>query len=175
VRETNSDAFQCRVRPDSNAVQRLRFGSSARRTAPASDRPAAPIMIVEDDADLRAVIGDLLRLSGHAVCDVANGRQALEVLSAGVEPSMLLIDWLMPEMGGAELLQRLAMHPRWSRLPAVVLTGMPHIRVPTGIRLIQKPVSIEHLMSVVQDCCGAEPAYRERASGVQRMIEDGAV
>jgi signal transduction histidine kinase/DNA-binding response OmpR family regulator/HAMP domain-containing protein len=84
--------------------------------------PRARILLVEDQADARAHIRDLVERSGFAVAEAANGRQALERLAAG-SFDLILLDLLMPEMDGFAFLAELRASRAWSGLPVVVLTG----------------------------------------------------
>jgi CheY-like chemotaxis protein len=59
------------------------------------------VLIVDDDDDLREAMADLLRLRGFNVIQAANGREALERLTAGL-PGVILLDMKMPIMNGWE-------------------------------------------------------------------------
>ena len=57
-------------------------------------RPAGPcpVLIVEDDADLREMMAQLLTLEGYETATVANGREAIEYLHSAVAPNVILLD-----------------------------------------------------------------------------------
>ncbi len=135
--------------------------TDAAAAAPDQESPAdegevdgATVLVVEDDDDVRVMLGDLLGSEGYEVCSACNGREALEVLDRpdhGVD--LVMTDQMMPEMGGLELARTL--HERAG--PGVVmLTGYPMAAqaaaLPEGSVLawLQKPIGLEELSGAVQ-------------------------
>jgi CheY-like chemotaxis protein len=57
------------------------------------------------------------------VAEASDGRQALDWLEAHPEPALILLDLMMPEMDGFEVLDTLAAHARWRDVPVIVLTA----------------------------------------------------
>jgi signal transduction histidine kinase/CheY-like chemotaxis protein len=79
------------------------------------------ILLVDDDELIRAAVPAMLELFGHGVEVASGGRAALERLSEGVLPDLVILDLNMPDMGGAETLRRLRReHPA---LPVLIATG----------------------------------------------------
>ncbi|MGB3945421.1 MAG: response regulator [Candidatus Saccharimonadales bacterium] len=72
----------------------------------------ANILIVEDDKDLNQAYQMILERDGHEVSTAANGEEALKKATANT-PELILLDLLMPIMGGLEFLKKydLAKHP----------------------------------------------------------------
>ena len=66
----------------------------------------ARILIVDDDADILAVLGDRLRASGFAVETAGDGLAAMELLRAE-PPDIVVLDLMMPRMGGMEVLEKI--------------------------------------------------------------------
>ena len=64
----------------------------------------ADILVVEDDKDLNAAYRIILGKEGHAVETAFNGEEALQKLKS-FEPQLILLDLLMPVMGGLEFLK----------------------------------------------------------------------
>lgn len=64
----------------------------------------ARILIVEDDRDLNAAYQVILKKAGHTVGAALNGQEALET-AKDFKPDLILLDLLMPVMGGLEFLQ----------------------------------------------------------------------
>ncbi len=82
------------------------------------------ILVVEDDAIVRASLVDTLDALGYHVLQAENGREALtlcETRAAGVD--LVLSDWVMPVMGGLELVR--ALQTRTPTLKVLMLTGHP--------------------------------------------------
>lgn len=63
------------------------------------------ILIAEDDATSRIVLTSMLRKSGHEVVETSNGAQAWEVLRQKQPPSLAVLDWMMPEMDGVDVIR----------------------------------------------------------------------
>jgi CheY-like chemotaxis protein len=81
------------------------------------------VMVVEDDAMAREVVENMLRRAGYTAVCAGNGRLALERLEAEEAPSAILVDLMMPEMDGFELVERLRADARWRDVPVIVLTA----------------------------------------------------
>ena len=65
------------------------------------------ILIAEDDLTSRTVLAGVLKKSGYDVVLTVNGVEALEALQQPVAPSLVVLDWMMPEMDGAEVVRRI--------------------------------------------------------------------
>ncbi len=86
------------------------------------DESQQHILVVEDEADSRLVIENILHKVGWQVSCAENGRVALEKIKVEV-PDLILTDLMMPEMDGFELIAELREHPVWRSIPMVVLTA----------------------------------------------------
>ncbi|MCB9114809.1 MAG: response regulator [Caldilinea sp.] len=90
------------------SVERMETVSDVGPPAASMQGARQAILVVEDDANVRLSISDILEISGYRVHAVANGRAALEVFEEGnLEISLVLSDLLMPEMGGRALCEQL--------------------------------------------------------------------
>jgi signal transduction histidine kinase/CheY-like chemotaxis protein len=81
-----------------------------------------PVLVVEDDAETRNLIRRTLERENRQVLEAENGRAALEVLAREV-PSVILLDLMMPEMDGFELVVKLRQAEAWRHIPVVVVTA----------------------------------------------------
>ena len=82
------------------------------------------ILVVEDDADIRALVADVLTGAGHAVAAAPDGRAAL-ALAAARPPDLILLDMHMPAVDGWEFARRYRAGPP-PHAPIVVLTATTH-------------------------------------------------
>jgi len=82
------------------------------------------VLLVEDTPFLRYAFGRLLRLHGFDVCEVNDGREALDCI-ADFHPQLILTDLLMPVMNGFELIRALRSDPKTADLPVVAFTVDP--------------------------------------------------
>jgi DNA-binding response OmpR family regulator len=85
--------------------------------------PARPILIVEDDAPAREFIAEMLTAKGYAVTAVADGAQARAQVAASL-PEVVILDLVLPEVSGFELLSEWRSSPRTADLPIFILTSM---------------------------------------------------
>lgn len=72
------------------------------------------VLIAEDDLTSRAVLTRVLKMDGHEVTATANGAEAWQVLQQPDAPALAILDWMMPEMDGLEVVRRVrAMPTEW--------------------------------------------------------------
>lgn len=113
------------------------------------------ILVVEDDADIRESVCDLLDEEGYSVVVARHGQDALNVLDRiSPLPSLLLVDLLMPVMDGIEFLQRLQQDPRLAPIPVLVFSASSTVQPPPGIPVLRKPLSLDALLDAVKERCG---------------------
>ena len=114
-------------------------------------RPHRPVLVVEDDPDIRDATAILLEDEGYQVEQAENGQRALELLARGPTPCLVLLDLMMPVMDGHEFLERLrALGPPNAALPVVVMTAAHNPSVPEARQVIRKPYSVDALLEAVE-------------------------
>jgi len=119
-----------------------------------------PVMLVEDDPDIRAMISQLLELEGYRVVTSANGKEALAALhSEGDRPGLILLDLMMPVMNGWQFREEQARDPAIASIPVVVISGDGGCGVCEGVEIeangyLKKPIDLEVLLSTVQRFVG---------------------
>ena len=91
--------------------------------ATATDANAPSVLIVDDDPDILAALGELLESEGYQVTMVTDARAALSHLRDGMRPCVILLDLMMPNMDGFEFLYQLRANPDWRGIPTVVITA----------------------------------------------------
>jgi CheY-like chemotaxis protein len=105
------------------------------------------VLVVDDDADLREALRDLLRDEGYAVTLASNGKEALELLPSLKRPCGIVLDIAMPVMSGTEFYQAMIAIPAFADIPVVVLTTDPS-RAPSGLPKMKK-INLERLLAMV--------------------------
>ena len=112
------------------------------------------VLFVDDEADLRYIVGDALVDCGYQVTVARDAREAMEALRGGTRFSHIVSDISMPEVDGYELI-RLIRRDRKSRIPAIALTAMARIEdrikaLTAGYQMhVSKPVQPVELITIV--------------------------
>jgi CheY-like chemotaxis protein len=113
------------------------------------------VLIVEDDPDLRELLGDVVALEGYQVFAATNGSEALHYLRVAERPPcIILLDLMMPVMTGWEVLANLSREPALRTIPVVVLTAALNPSLPAGTRWFQKPPPFPELLAEICRSCG---------------------
>jgi CheY-like chemotaxis protein len=87
------------------------------------DQPAGRrILIVDDDAGIRLLLRTFLRRLGYRMLEAGNGRDALRKMRAG-EADLVVMDLMMPEVSGWDVLDVRAADPSLRRIPVIVITA----------------------------------------------------
>jgi CheY-like chemotaxis protein/phosphoribosyl 1,2-cyclic phosphodiesterase len=131
--------------------------SPAEQPADRGATAAKRVLVVDDDPDIRALANKALSQDGHTVSEASSGREALALIAMRA-PDLLVLDLLMPEQGGLEILRILRSLPATATLPVLVLTAMDdEASTRAGFDLgandyVTKPFSIPQLAARVRAC-----------------------
>jgi DNA-binding response OmpR family regulator len=87
--------------------------------------PAPPprVLVVEDDAVISYLIEHLLTRAGFGVDLAADGRQAQDLIETLPPPAVVLLDVMLPFVGGFELVECVRRKPEWANVPILMLTS----------------------------------------------------
>jgi CheY-like chemotaxis protein/phosphoribosyl 1,2-cyclic phosphodiesterase len=91
--------------------------------APVGSVASARIVVTDDDQDVRALTKRALERDGHQVVEATSGAEALRLVREE-QPDLLVLDLVMPDMGGLEVLDTLRGRPDSAALPVLILTSM---------------------------------------------------
>jgi CheY-like chemotaxis protein len=119
-----------------------------------------PVLIVEDDEDLREMMAQLLTLEGFQTATVANGREALEYLHEASTPDVILLDLMMPVMNGWQFRSAQTNDPELSKIPVVVVTAAgarDQIPAIDADAWLSKPVDFDRLLATIDPLCSRSP------------------
>lgn len=83
---------------------------------------AGPVLVVDDEEDLRELVAMALEREGIRTLKAANGREALEQLRVG-RPQLVILDLMMPDMTGTEVCRRMRSSPSTADIPVIMLTA----------------------------------------------------
>ena len=132
------------------------------------------VLVVEDDPDTRRRLHNMLSEEGWEVDEAENGRLALDRLS-DVQPNLILLDLMMPEMDGFEFLVELRNNQQRKTIPVVVVTGADlsdadHRNLNGGVEKILRKSAysreelFEEVRAVVAQYVKRDPGHSEAAS-----------
>ena len=123
--------------------------------------PTGPcILIVDDDANVRDFLAQLISDAGYATVTAANGRDALEAMRTD-RPRIVLLDLQMPVMDGWEFRKHQLQDPAIAGVTVIAVTGHHDPGLVTeqlGVRCVSKPIQFSELLGELQQAC-------ERPSG----------
>ncbi|HTC32145.1 MAG TPA: response regulator [Bryobacteraceae bacterium] len=124
--------------------------------APEPPAPLATILVVEDEAGIRALVRKILRRQGYEVLEAANGEDALALCREhGPRVELLITDVLMPQMGGRELVERL--QTQGHAMKVLYVSGYTDDTtiysgdLPAGTAFLQKPFTLGSLLDKVKE------------------------
>jgi CheY-like chemotaxis protein len=112
-----------------------------------------PLMVIEDDDDLRETLAENLAMEGFEVAAFGDARDALRELQSGLRPFLILLDLMMPNMSGWEFRDAQEADPTIASIPVVVITAAHTLGSDrhslTGLEVLRKPFSLEVLLEIV--------------------------
>ncbi|MDB6115312.1 MAG: rpfC 5 [Lacunisphaera sp.] len=113
------------------------------------DKPR--ILIIDDDEEVRAVIAELLTLSGYDTAEAVSGQQGLE-FAASMKPDLILLDVVMPGVDGWGVLTKLQNSPELADIPVIVLSAVADTEMAMSLgaaSVLLKPVDASRLTSEI--------------------------
>ncbi|MBL4634987.1 MAG: response regulator [Kofleriaceae bacterium] len=110
------------------------------------------ILVVDDDPLLRGAIAMILEDEGYTVELASDGIKALEAIAAN-KPDMILLDMMMPNMSGTQVLRELQESERTSSIPVIIMTAINGVaggRVLNGDNeIVEKPFEVHDLLNKI--------------------------
>ena len=118
--------------------------------------PDKTILIVEDNQIEREGLAVVLERAGYGVVSAANGREALQRLQGKPTPEVMLLDMMMSEMDGWQLLGLLRHYPTLATIPVIIVTGLAiatdeWARSLRASGLVHKPIDMDLLLQQLRD------------------------
>lgn len=119
---------------------------------------ATRILVVEDDPSVRGLLHTLLTAEGYEVTTASDGLAGL-VKAATTRPALILLDLMMPDLGGIRVLEELRSDPDLADTPVLVVTGrvdaVPDMRALVGDESVfLKPFAVAQLLDRVGKVTG---------------------
>jgi two-component system, OmpR family, response regulator CpxR len=121
-----------------------------------------PVLVVDDDPDIRETLRFVLEDAGYPVYSAENGKEALAILASGKPlPGLILLDLMMPVMSGDEMLKALKSVRALAQIPVTIVTASGAPMPPLASGLLKKPVDLDVLLRVVERSCSSPRDLRK--------------
>ncbi len=119
---------------------------------------ATRVLVVEDDPSVRGLLHTLLSAEGYDVATASDGLAGL-VKASSTHPALVLLDLMMPDLGGVRVLEELQDDPELADIPVIVVTGkvdaVPGMRDLLGEEnVFVKPFAVAELLARVGEVTG---------------------
>jgi CheY-like chemotaxis protein len=109
------------------------------------------VLVVDDDEAIRTVMAEVLRVDGHEVLCASDGAEALALMRCGRVPELVVLDLMMPNVTGLQVLEAMGESPRLAAVPVVVLTAFDaRDDLPAGRPALHKPIEAALLLDLVR-------------------------
>lgn len=116
------------------------------------------VLVVEDDPSVRGLLQTLLSAEGYDVATASDGLAGL-VKASSHHPAVILLDLMMPDLGGMRVLEELRADPALTGIPVIVVTGkieaIPAMQAVLGEdSVFAKPFAVAELLQRVAEITG---------------------
>jgi PAS domain S-box-containing protein len=128
------------------------------------DHRRATVLVVDDDVDVREVTVDVLKGAGYHVEQAASGAEALDILERQIPIDLVVVDYAMPRMSGAQFVTTARV--RQANMPAVFVTGYadPHDIIDNANAVIvKKPYRASELLRATGELLAQRTRIRQGA------------
>jgi two-component system, chemotaxis family, chemotaxis protein CheY len=110
----------------------------------------AYILIVDDDDDVREMLGEVLEEGGYRVASAEDGREALRYLSAHPPPFLIILDLMMPVMDGWQFLHEQRKSPALASIPVAVFSADPQVEHLDCALRVKKPADLDRIFELIE-------------------------
>jgi CheY-like chemotaxis protein len=119
-----------------------------------TEKATKSILVVEDDADIRDALAQILEFEGYHVICAANGQEALEYLKDSKKPGLILLDLMMPVMDGWQFRAEQQKDEKISDVPVIIVSADGRVYQKAAAigaaGYLRKPVELETLLNAVE-------------------------
>lgn len=118
------------------------------------------ILFIEDEAVLQQTLGDALQSQGYKLLSAMDGATGLRLAKSEL-PDLILLDLMLPEKDGFEILEELRKYPKTENMPIIVLTNLEGLKdidrvlsAGTTTYLVKTRYSLEDVLKKVKEMLG---------------------
>jgi CheY-like chemotaxis protein len=118
----------------------------------------ALVLVVDDEFSVAEVLESILEDAGHEVLTGSNGREALQHASKR-RPDLVLLDFMMPIMGGSSVVEAMREDPALCNIPVVIMSSLPESTISESVSgmyaaFLRKPFKLKAVIDVVDAVLG---------------------
>jgi CheY-like chemotaxis protein len=114
------------------------------------------VLVIDDDAEIRQALTEILEDENYSVSAASNGKEAIDMVSRGPCPDVILLDVMMPVMDGWHFLSARLAHPRLVEVPIIIISaGIEAEREAKKVGVFEvakKPLHVDDLIRRIEDC-----------------------
>ena len=113
------------------------------------------ILVIDDEADIRAFLEAVLENGGYETVTAENGAQGLEVARAE-RPALVILDLMMPNQTGTDFFRNLTKDKDLAGIPVIVVSGLAgrHLAVKEPVAVFDKPIDPDEFLAAVEKALG---------------------
>ena len=125
--------------------------------------PTKTVLIIEDEADAADLFAEMMRVSGFRVLKTSSSAPAISMMTVE-KPDVVLLDIMMPDISGLDILRQMRADPDLANIPVVVVSAksMPadikHGMEAGASTYLTKPVGFMELKEAVERALGSQSA-----------------
>lgn len=110
------------------------------------------VLVVDDDEDILAALLFALRDEGYHAEGTRDALEAWQWLERSAPPALILLDYMLPVLSGADFLERMKADERFRSIPVVISSaaGAPAVKLASAIEgFLEKPIELDALFGAV--------------------------
>jgi CheY-like chemotaxis protein len=113
------------------------------------------ILVVDDEADVRAFLSAVLQKRGYRVVTAEDGKQAYGI-AEDEQPDLIVLDLQMPNQTGTDFYRRLKKNERLNKVPIIIVSGLGgrHLAVSNPFAVFDKPIEPDEFAATVEKALG---------------------
>jgi len=127
---------------------------------------SACVLVVDDEPGIRDSLVEVVEAIGCSAITAADGAEALVLLETH-RPCLIILDLLMPQVSGLDMLAEMRKQPELANLPVVISTSAPHL-APPDLPVLAKPINIQATWNYIRRTCHCADAGRLATAAASR-------
>jgi CheY-like chemotaxis protein len=115
-----------------------------------------PILVIEDDTEIREALKEILESEGYLVRTATNGQEGLDYLKSGAtKPGIIVLDLMMPVMDGWNFRSHQLQDPDFAKIPVVVITAdgnaAQKAKAMNATAGLKKPIDLDRFLTTTEE------------------------